>query len=373
MTAKLFSEITLRGLTLNNRIAVAPMCQYSADKGNPTDWHRMHMAKFSVCGAGLFIAEATAVLPAGRITDVCLGLYSDEQEANFRHIIDFFKRYGQAAPAIQLSHAGRKASTQKPLLGIAPSPLDQGGWQPLSVSGIALQSGWPKPKTIDRDDMDRIRDAFVAAALRADRIGFQLLELHGAHGYLIHEFLSPISNHRSDTYGGSFENRIRFPVEVFEAVRTAWPDDKPLGVRVSATDWVDGGWTPDETVALTRILKQHGCDYIHVSSGGIAPGEKIPMGPGYQVKFAQQIREAAGITTIAVGQIIDPFQAEHIIRTGQADMVALGRPMLFNPHWAWQAACALGEPAAYARQYERGDPSVWRRFNETRPTTTKER
>jgi 2,4-dienoyl-CoA reductase-like NADH-dependent reductase (Old Yellow Enzyme family) len=358
MDSALFSPVTLRGLRLANRIVVAPMCQYSAHDGNPTDWHFMHMTQFAVCGAGLFITEATAVEPEGRISDRCLGLYSDRQEAALGRILNFFHRHGHVAPGIQLNHAGRKASTRPPRIGEPAAFLDSGGWQPLSVSGLALEPGWPQPRTMNRDDLDRVREAFAAAAVRADRIGFELVEIHGAHGYLIHEFLSPITNRRRDAYGGPFENRIRFPLEVFDAVRSVWPERKPLGMRVSATDWIDGGWNPLETAALARILKDRGCDYIHVSSGGIATGAVIPTGPGYQVRLAQQVREASGLTTIAVGQITSPVQAEQVVRSGQADLVALARTMLFNPHWAWQAAEELGQAAVYPRQYERGRPSV---------------
>ncbi len=359
MDSILFSPLRLRGMTLDNRIVVAPMCQYSAQEGNPNDWHLMHMGQFAVCGAGLFITEATAVSPEGRITDKCLGLYTDAQEQGMGRIIEFFHRYGHVAPGIQLGHAGRKASTRPPLSREPAAPLEQGGWQPLSVSGLALEPDWPLPRSMDRNDMDRVREAFIGSARRAERAGFALLELHAAHGYLLHEFLSPLTNRRADAYGGDFEDRIRFPLEVFDAVRTAWPDDKPMGVRVSATDWIEGGWTPEETARLAKILAHRGCDYIHVSSGGIAFAARIPAGPGYQVRFAQMIREASGMPTIAVGLIADPFQAEQIVRSGQADMVALGRAMLFNPHWAWQAARELGQTAVYPRQYERGHPALW--------------
>ncbi len=367
MDSKLFTPITLRGLKLDNRIVVPPMCQYSAEEGNPTAWHHMHMGQFAVCGAGLFIAEATAVSPEGRITDGCLGLYTEAQEAGFRRIVDFFRRYGHVAPGIQLGHAGRKASTRRPLLGEPAAPLDDGGWQPLSPSDIPFEPDWPAPRAMDQGDLDRVREAFAAAARRADRAGFALLELHAAHGYLLHEFLSPLTNRRADAYGGSFENRIRFPLEVFQATRAVWPTEKPMGVRVSATDWVDGGWTPEETARLAAILAGLGCDYIHVSSGGLSPTARIPAGPGYQVRFAQRVREASGLPTIAVGMISSAVQAEQILRTGQADLVSVGRAMLFNPHWAWQAARELGQPVAYPRQYERGHPSTWHPADQGQP------
>lgn len=359
MESQLFAPLRLRGLTLPNRIVVAPMCQYSAREGIPTDWHLMHMGQFSVSGAGLFIAEATAVSPEGRITDRCLGLYNDEQEAGLGRIVRFFEQYGHAVPGIQLGHAGRKASTRVPRIGSPAAPLEEGGWLPLSVSGIPLAEDWPQPRSMDDDDLSRVRKAFSDAACRACRAGFQLLELHCAHGYLLHEFLSPITNHRTDAYGGSFDNRVRFPLEVFDAVRAVWPDQCPMGVRVSATDWMDGGWTVAQTAAMARLLAQRGCDYIHVSSGGLSPEARIPAGPGYQVGFAQAVREASGLPTIAVGQIAAPFQAEQILRSGQADMVALARPMLFDPHWAWKAARELGQDAAYPPQYERAHPSFW--------------
>lgn len=367
MDSKLFTPIELRGLRLDNRIVVPPMCQYSAEEGNPTDWHRMHTGQFAVCGAGLFIVEATAVSPEGRITDGCLGLYTEAQEDGLRRLVEFFRRYGHVAPGIQLGHAGRKASTRRPLLGEPAAPLDQGGWQPLSPSQMAFEPGWPAPKAMDRNDLDRVRAAFAAAARRAHRAGFALLELHAAHGYLLHEFLSPVTNRRSDAYGGPFENRVRFPLEVFEAVRAAWPADKPVGVRVSATDWVEGGWSPEETARLAAILAYRGCDYIHVSSGGLSPDARIPAGPGYQVRFARMAREASGLPTIAVGMINSPWQAEQILRAGQADLVAVGRAMLFNPHWAWQAARELGQSAIYPRQYERGHPSTWHPADQGRP------
>ena len=367
MDSKLFTPIELRGLRLDNRIVVPPMCQYSAEAGSPTAWHHMHMGQFAVCGAGLFIVEATAVSPEGRITDGCLGLYTDAQEDGLRQIVEFFRRYGHVAPGIQLGHAGRKASTRRPLLGEPAATLDQGGWEPLAPSEIPFEPDWPAPKPMDPWDMDRVREAFAAAARRADRAGFALLELHAAHGYLLHEFLSPITNRRGDAYGGTFENRIRFPLAVFAAVRAAWPDDKPLGVRVSATDWMDGGWTPEETARLAALLAGLGCDFIHVSSGGISPDARIPAGPGYQVRFAQAVRDASGLPTIAVGMISSAWQAEQILRAWQADLVAVGRAMLFNPHWAWQAARELGQRALYPRQYERGHPSTWHPADHGKP------
>lgn len=359
MTSVLFSPIQLRGLTMANRIMVAPMCQYSATDGNANDWHLMHMGQFAVSGVGLFITEATAVTPEGRISDRCLGLYSDENEQPLSRVLRFFREHGNVPIGIQLGHAGRKASSQRPQPTCRSAPLDDGAWRTVGPSSIAWADGWPKPDALDEAGMARIRDAFVDAVHRADRLGFDLVEVHGAHGYLLHQFLSPLSNARSDGYGGTRANRLRFPLEVIAAARQAWPSDKPLGVRVSATDWMDGGWDLEDTVVFAQELKNLGCDYVHVSSGGSSPHAKIPAGPGYQVALAERVRAQSGLTTIAVGQISDPIQAETIVQTSQADIVALGRPMLFNPHWAWDAAARLGADAAYPVQYYRAHPAMW--------------
>lgn len=357
MDSVLFSPFRLRGLTLRNRVIVAPMCQYSAIDGTASDWHLMHMGQFAVSGSGLFITEATAVSPEGRISDRCLGLYSDDNERALARVVAFCKEWGNTPIGIQLAHAGRKASSSAPGTGLPPGPLGPSGWPTVAPSSVPFAAGWPAPQALDAAGLDRIRQAFVEAARRAARVGLDLIELHAAHGYLLHQFLSPISNRRTDAYGGSLDNRMRFPLEVFEAVRAVWPADRPLGVRVSATDWVDGGWTVDETVALARTLKARDCDFIHVSSGGTSMEATIPGGPGYQVPFAARIRRESGLAVIAVGLIAEARQAETIVRTEQADLVALARAMLFDPHWTWRAAAELGAEATYPYQYARAHPS----------------
>jgi len=359
MPSQLFQPIRLRGLELDNRIVVAPMCQYSAENGNMTDWHLMHLGQFAVSGSGLVFVEATGVEAAGRITPGCPGLYSDDNEAAMARIIRFFRDYGHARIGVQLAHAGRKASAEVPWRGGAPLAKDDArAWQTSAPSDIPYGPGWPKPTALDDGGLERIKQAFVDAAKRAVRIGFDVIELHAAHGYLLHEFLSPLSNRRSDSYGGSLENRMRFPLQIFNAVRAVCPDDMPVGVRVSATDWVDGGWGVDDTLVLATALQERGCDFIDVSSGGNSPEQKIIAGPGYQTGFAAAVNGTTSMTTIAVGQINDAFQAETIIASGQADMVALARGMLFDPRWPWHAAEALRAEANFPPQYMRAHPSL---------------
>lgn len=333
------------------------MCQYSARDGCASDWHLMHLGQFAVAGVGLLTVEMTNVEARGRISPYCMGLYSDANEQALQRVVDFCRKYGRAKLGIQLAHAGRKASTRPPWQGRDPLTIDNGGWQTVAPSAIAASPDAAVPKALERDEIRSLSEAFAGAARRAARIGFDAVELHGAHGYLLHEFLSPLSNERDDEYGGSLENRMRFPLEVFDAVRAAWPADRPLGMRVSATDWVDGGWTLDDTVTLARELKTRGCDWLDVSSGGMAPPESIPVGPGYQVPFAERVRKETGMVTIAVGLITEPHQAEEIIASGKADMVALARGMLYDPHWAWHAATALGAEASYPNQYLRCRPT----------------
>jgi len=361
MHSSLFSPIKMRGLTLSNRVIIAPMCTYSADDGNAGDWHLMHMGQFAVSGSGMFITEAVAVSPEGRISDRCVGLYTDENEAALARIPAFAKTYGDTAMCVQLAHSGRKGATRGPGSGLPPGPLgEDGGWQTLAPSAIAFEASWPVPEELDKAGIAGLIDAFVQATKRADRIGFDAIELHAAHGYLMHQFLSPLSNKRDDDYGGSLENRMRFVLEVFDAVRAVWPAAKPLGIRVSATDWIDGGWDVPDAIALAQALEKRQCDFFHVSSGGTANDAVIAAGPGYQVTFAQRIKaETSTMPVIAVGQISNARQAETIVSTGQADMIALGRPMLFNPHWAWQAAAELGAEAPYPYQYTRSHPSLW--------------
>ena len=356
--SKLFTPIKLRGLELSNRIIVAPMCQYSAEDGNLTDWHLMHLGQFAVSGCGLVFVEATGVEAAGRITPGCPGLYSDENEAAMKQVVDFFKTYGNSKIGIQLAHAGRKASTDLPWNGGKPLNADQGAWETFGPSPVAYTDGWHTPTELDQDGLERVKNAFASAAQRAVRAGFDCIEVHAAHGYLLQEFLSPISNHRTDVYGGSLENRMRFPLEVLDAVIAVVPDDFPVGMRISAVDWTDDGWKLADSEALAFQLNRRGCAFIDVSSGGNTPRQEIQVGPGYQTGFAAKIKASSGMPTMAVGQIREPWQAETIIRSGQADMVALARGMLWDPHWTWHAAEALGAQAAFPPQYMRTHPSL---------------
>lgn len=358
MDTMLFSPIEMRQLTLANRIAIAPMCQYSALEGNAGDWHLMHYGHLAVSGSGLLIVEATAVVPEGRITPHCLGLYGDDNRDALARVVGFCKDYGNVALGVQLAHAGRKASTRAPWRGGTPAPPEEGGLPTVAPSAIPFDDGWSTPEALDPAGMERIKASFAEAAGRADDAGFDLIEVHSAHGYLLHQFLSPLSNRRSDDYGGSLDNRMRFPLEVFAAVRKAWPAGKPLGIRVSGDDWIAGGWDVAQTISLAKALEGLGCDFIHVSSGGLSMKQKLVPGPGYQVELAAQVKAATGMAVIAVGGIDDARQAETIVRTGQADIVALGRGMLYNPRWPWHAARELGEVAAYPRQYERAHRSL---------------
>lgn len=357
MPSNLFQPIELRGVTVPNRITVAPMCQYSAVEGVPGDWHLVHLGQFAQSGPGLIFVEATGVEPEGRITPGCPGLYDDATEAAFARIVSFMKSVGTSKVGIQLGHAGRKGSTTAPWEGGGPVEGD-GAWQTESASAVPYLPGWPEPRAMDDDAMQRMLRAFADAARRADRAGFDAIQVHAAHGYLLHQFLSPITNRRTDDYGGSLENRIRFPLEVFRAVRGAFPDHKPVLVRISASDWIEEGWDVDQSVVFCRALKELGCDMIDVSSGGLDQRQKITVGPGYQVGFAARIRRDAEIPTMAVGQITDPHQAETILASGQADMVSLARGMLWDPRWAWHAAAALGEEVALPAQYARCNPAM---------------
>jgi len=359
MSSALFSPLELRSLTLNNRIAVSSMCQYVAENGSAVDWHLMHLGQFCMGAAGLVMTEATAVSKTGRITHKCLGLYSDENEVALKRVFDFCRQYGVAAMGIQLAHAGRKGSAQVPAKGGQALSADENPWTAVAPSAVPFGSDWHAPQALTSQGLATVKTEFVAATERAARIGFDLAQLHCAHGYLLHQFLSPISNQRSDAYGGKLENRMRYPLEVFEAVRAAWPADKPLGVRISATDWVDGGWCEEESVVLARALKSLGCDFIDVSSGALDPRQKIPLGPGYQVPFSARIREQARIKTWTVGMITKAQQAEEIIANGKADMVALARGMMFDPRWAWHAAEELGVDTEYPEMYARCRPEQW--------------
>ncbi len=367
MTSPLFSPIRLRDLTLRNRILVSPMCQYSATDGSATDWHLIHLGQLALGGAAMLCVEATAVEAIGRITPGCLGLYSEANEHALGRVVAAIRRYSPIALGIQLAHAGRKASSELPWRGGQLIPLDRGGWRPVAPSALPISAEESPPEALDGAGMRRIRDGFVAATRRALRLGFDAIELHSAHGYLLHEFLSPISNRRDDGYGGARANRMRFPLEVFDAVREAWPARKPLGVRVSATDWVDGGWDIDDSVAYAAELERRGCDWIDCSSGGVSPQQKIPLGPGYQVPFARRIRAEAGIATIGVGLITDPKQAEAIVAAGDADMVAMARALLYDPRWAWHAAAVLEGEVHAPEQYWRCAPrEAGRIFGDTK-------
>jgi len=359
MRTNLFSPISLRSLEIPNRIVVSPMCQYSAHDGTMSDWHLMHLGSFAVSGVGLVIVEATGVEPEGRITPGCTGLWSDENEAAMARVIRFVRDYGHAKIGIQLGHAGRKASTSAPWQGGKPLEAGKGAWQTVGPSAVPYGPGWHTPEAMNGQAMQRIKDAFVQATQRALRLDYDLIEIHSAHGYLLHQFLSPISNRRDDAYGGSLENRMRFPLEVFDTVRAEWPEDRPLGVRFSATDWVEGsGWDLEDAVIYSQALEARGCDFVDVSSGGNSPEQKIQVGPGYQVRFAAAIKRATNMTVMTVGMITDGIQAETILKSGQADMVALARGMLFDPRWAWHAAVALGDEASFPPQYKRAHPSL---------------
>lgn len=364
VASALFSPFELRGVRLENRITVSPMCQYSAVDGCATDWHLMHLGKFAVSGAGLVMIEATHVEARGRITPACLGLYSDDNEAALSRVIGFCRQAGQAKVGVQLSHSGRKGSAKLPWQGRGmPLSAQEGAWSCVSPGHVPFDDGWPAPQALDRQGLDEVKRVHVEAARRCVRIGVDLIELHVAHGYLLHEFLSPLSNTRADEYGGSLENRMHYPLEVFSAVRAACPDRMPVGVRVSATDYVEGGWTIEETEVFARALKRAGCDYMTVSSGGLSPRQEVPIGEGFQLPFARRVRAAAEIPTIAVGMIYRPQHAESVIRDGDADLIALARAMLFDPHWVWFAAGTLGGKPWYPPQYIRGFRSEWLRDN----------
>ncbi len=349
----LFSPLSLRGMTLSNRIVISPMCQYSAIDGIANDWHLMHLGKFAISGAAMVIVEATGVTMEGRITPQCLALCNDAQEAALARVLQFCRAHGQTQMAIQLSHAGRKGSARRPWDAGPPLTAANGGWRPEAPSALPYGDQGEAPHAMTEADLEHVKAAFVASAQRAKRLGFDAVEVHAAHGYLLHEFLSPLTNTRTDAYGGSLENRLRYPLEVFKAVRTVWPDDRPLGIRLSAVDWAEGGLTVEDTVHFSAAFKAAGADWIDVSSGGLVAHQKITVGPGYQVPFAEQVRKATAATTMSVGMITDPHQAEDILARGQADLIAIARAALRNPHWAWHAADALGASIPIVPQYMR--------------------
>ncbi len=361
-TPALFRPFNVGGLDLANRIIIAPMCQYSAESGCMTDWHLIHLGQLSLSGAALLTIEATAVTPSGRITYGDVGLWDDNTEAAMRRVIESIRRWSDMPIAIQLAHAGRKASTEKPWLGGAQLPPDHGhGWQTEAPSALPFQEGEFPPTALDRGGLARIRTAFADAARRAARLRIDAVQLHSAHGYLLHQFLSPLSNHREDEYGGSIENRMRFPLEIFDAVRAVFPADRPVTMRVSGSDWVEGGWDIDGTIAFARALEQRGCAGIHVSSGGLDSRQDIPAGPNYQVPLARAVRQACGLPVIAVGLITDYEQAEAVVSTGDADLIAVARTILYDPRWPWHAAAHLGAQVKAPPQYLRSQP---RRFKD---------
>jgi len=359
--AELFKPLALRGLTLANRIVVAPMTQFSAKDGVAGDWHLMHLGHLAIGGAGLAITESTYVSANARNAPDCLSLYSDEQEAGIAHIKRFVDNQGGAKLAVQLCHAGRKASALMPWEGGGPRSVSDGGYPTVAPSAVPLDENWPVPHALTSQEIAKIIADFQSAAQRADRAGIDLIELHGAHGYLIHQFLSPVSNQRGDEYGGSLHNRMRFLAEIYSAVRAVWPDHKPIGVRLSATDWIEGGWDLEQTIKACQSIEALGADYVHISSGGLSPLQKISAGPGYQIPFAAAVKQNTDLPVIAVGNISEPLQAETVLRTGQADLIAIGRAMLYNPRWAWQAARDLGVEPQYPQQYERANPDRWNR------------
>ncbi|MEO6835566.1 MAG: NADH:flavin oxidoreductase/NADH oxidase [Candidatus Tumulicola sp.] len=352
MTGQLFSPIDLRGVRFENRIVVSPMCQYSATDGTACDWHVVNLGHLALSGPGLVFFEATHVSPEGRITPNCLGLYSDENEAGMARVVRFLREWTRSKVGVQLAHAGRKGSTLPPWEGGGPV----GGaraWTPVAPSAIPYDANANVPAALDAAGLQKVTDDFVSAVRRCSRLGVDAIELHFAHGYLAHEFLSPLSNRRSDEYGGSLANRMRLPLELFESARLAWPATQPLGVRISATDYVEGGWNPAEAAIFARELRRRGCDFIDCSSGGLSPAQRIDAHPGYQVGFARDIRREAQIPTIAIGMITDPAAAERIVADGDADFVALARGFLRHPRWAWDAADAVGGEPFVPKQYQR--------------------
>ena len=358
MTHSLFSPLTLRDLTIENRIVVSPMCQYASVGGSATDWHLMHLGSLAMGAAGLLMVEMTNVTPEGRISPRCATLCTDENEAALARIVAFCRTYGTAKLGMQIAHAGRKGSMQPPAEGGMPLTPENGGWETVAPSAIPFMEGWPTPRELSVEDIHKLIDDHVASMIRADRLGFDLVEMHGGHGYLIHQFLSPLSNRRTDQYGGSLENRMRFPLEAFRAMRAALSPCKPLGIRLSATDWVDGGWSIEDAVIFARELKAIGCDFIDTTTGGLDPRQKIPLAPGYQVPFSARIRREADIVTMTVGLIDKPGQAQAIVSANEADCIMIGRGALYDPRWAWHAAEALRAETAYPAKYRVCQPSL---------------
>ncbi len=358
--SKLFSPIHLRELELRDRIVVSPMCQYSADDGVMNDWHLMHLGQLSMGAGALLFTEATHVSAQGRISPRCAGLWNDAQQAAMQRVVTFCRTHGVAKLGIQIAHAGRKASTNPPLKGSQPLTEEEGAWQTVGPSPVGFAPDWHVPHELDGAGMDQVKQEFVQATERSAALGFDVMDLHGGHGYLLNQFFSPLSNQRTDAYGGSVEKRIRFPLEVFEAVRAVWPKEKPMGVRISAVDWVEGGTSVEDTIAFAQALEELGCDFIDITSGGVDHRQKITTGPGYQVEFASAVKQKIGIPVMAVGLIVRPQQAEDIISDGHADFVMLARGVMDDPHWTWHAAQALGAETVYPDQYVRCAPHLWR-------------
>ncbi|HAA94002.1 MAG: oxidoreductase [Rhodospirillaceae bacterium] len=358
MSVPLFTPIELGNVTLANRIVVSPMCQYSAVEGSATDWHLMHLGNYALSGAGLLIHEATAVVAEGRISHSCLGLYSDKNESALARVLEFCRGISDIPLGIQLAHAGRKGSCERPWEGRGPLS-GENAWQTDAPSALAMADNWPTPNAVSIEEMKAIKAAFVTATERAIALDYDLIELHCAHGYLLHEFLSPLANAREDDYGGNLANRMRYPLEVFEAVRAAWPEGKPLGVRISATDFAEGGWEIADSVVLSDALKGLGCDYVTCSGGGVTFDQTIELEPGYQMPGAEAVKRETGMPVMAVGMIRDPKFANTAIADGKTDMVALARGFLYEPRWPWRAAYELGVDAAYPPQFERAAPSAW--------------
>ena len=355
--SRLFEALRIGNLELANRILIAPMCQYSAEAGTPGDWHLIHLGHLALSGAGMLILEATAVAPEGRITAGDLGLYSDANEHGIARVLAAIRAHSPIRIGIQLAHAGRKASSRAPWEGgTQVRPAEPGGWVAVAPSALPHGPTEDAPLALDDAGLAHIRASFGAAAKRAARLGLDGIEIHAAHGYLLHQFLSPLANRRIDAYGGSLENRMRFPLEIFETVRAAFPAERPVWARLSATDWVPGGWDIDGTIALSKALESRGCAAIHVSSGGVSPRQTIKLGPGYQVPFARQVKAEVGVPTIAVGLITEPELAESIISNGDADAVSLARAMLYDPRWPWHAAARLGARVTAPPQYWRSQP-----------------
>jgi 2,4-dienoyl-CoA reductase-like NADH-dependent reductase (Old Yellow Enzyme family) len=355
--AMLFTPLRVGPLELSNRVVIAPMCQYSAVNGCMSDWHLIHLGHLALSGAGLLTIEATAVLPEGRITDADVGLWNDDTEAAIADVVKSIRRWSDIPIAVQLAHAGRKASVEVPWAGSAQiPPTEPRGWQTVAPSAVPYVDNDCPPVALDRDGLTRVREAFVAAARRAVRIGLDAIQLHGAHGYLLHQFLSPLSNLRDDEYGGSLANRMRFALEVFDAVRADVPSELPVSMRVSGTDWWDGGWDSEQTIAFAQALEARGCAAIHVSSGGLIPSQRIPVGPSYQVPLARAVKKNIKIPVIAVGLITDFDQAEAIVGTGDADLIALARTILYDPRWPWHAAAHFGATVRAPNQYLRTQP-----------------